>query len=114
MTGRGSGARIRIRHVASGDLIAEGPVSLGGITSFEGNFYISRSCLRTTGFRLNWIPGLCIYKFLYVGLDFTASDGTRNRGLGWLYWLPNPLFFFIAFRVAVPQASAALRVEEFA
>jgi uncharacterized protein (DUF427 family) len=103
--------RIRIRHVASGDLIAEGPVGLGGITPFEGNYYISRNCLRTAGFRPNWIPGLCLYKFLYVWLDFTASDGSRTPNLGWLYWLPNPLFFFIAFRVAVPQSSPALAVE---
>lgn len=104
--------QIRIRHVASGDLVAEGPVSLGGITPFEGNYYISRKCLRTAGFRPNWIPGLCLYKFLYVWLDFLASDGSRTRSLGWVYWLPNPLFFFIAFRVAVPQSTPALSVED--
>lgn len=104
---------IRIRHVASGDLIAEGPVSLSGIMPFEGNYYISRKCLRTTGFQSSWIPGLCFYKFVYVWLNFIASDGSKDSGLGWLYWLPNPLFFFIAFRVAVPQMSPVLSVENF-
>lgn len=105
--------QIRITHQMSGEVIAEGPTGLFGITGFEGNYYIRRRYLRTKGFHVNWIPGLCIYKFLYVGLDFVARDGTKERGLGWLYWLPNPLFPFIAFRPAVPGSSPVLRVEKF-
>lgn len=101
---------LRISHEPSGDVIAEGPVGLGGLFPFEGNFYIHPRCLKTRGFRPNWIPGLCISKFLYVWLDFHASDGSVERSLGWLYWLPNPLFFLIAFRVAVPMASPVLTV----
>jgi hypothetical protein len=103
--------RIRITHQRTGEVIAEGPVGVFGITPFEGNYYVRRRYLRTNGFRVNWIPGLCLYKFLYVGLDFVAQDGTRERGLGWLYWLPNPLFFFIAFRPAVPDSSPSLTVK---
>ena len=103
---------IRITHQPSGEVIAEGPVGLWGITPFEGNFYISRKCLKTSHFHPNWIPGLCIYKFLYVWLDLRLPDGRRDRSLGWMYWLPNPLFFFIAFRAAVPQSAPSLRVEE--
>jgi hypothetical protein len=33
--------------------------------------------------------------------------------LGWLYWLPNPLFPFIWFRVAVPGNHPELHVELF-
>lgn len=102
---------LRIFHEPDGELIAEGPVGLFGITPFEGNYYISRRCLKTEGFRNSWIPGLCIYKFLYVWLDFVARDGSRDRMLGWRYWLPNPLFFFIAFRVAIPQGAPSLRIE---
>ncbi|HEY5410596.1 MAG TPA: hypothetical protein VIJ94_07705 [Caulobacteraceae bacterium] len=101
---------LRIIHEPSGNVIAEGPVGLGGLFPFEGNFYIHPRCLKTHGFRPNWIPGLCIYKFLYVWLDFHASDGSVERSLGWFYWLPNPLFFFIAFRTAVPMASPFLSV----
>ncbi len=104
--------KIRITHAPSGDIIAEGPVGLFGIMPFEGNYYISRRCLRTKGFRPNWIPGLCIYKFLYVWLDYTAPDGSKEHSLGWMYWLPNPLLPFIAFRPAIPQSSAALHVDE--
>ncbi len=103
---------IRIIHEPDGETIAEGEVGLWGITPFEGNYYISRRCLKTKGFRTTWLPGLCIYKFLYVWLDFVAADGTRDRMLGWRYWLPNPLFFFIAFRVAVPQVASTLRVAD--
>jgi hypothetical protein len=104
--------KIRIRHIRSGDVIAEGPVGLFGITPFEGNFNIRRRYLRTKGFRQNWIPGFCVYKFFYVHLDYNASDGTKESSLGWLYWLPNPLFPFIAFRPAVSRTSPVLRVEE--
>ncbi|MGC2780014.1 MAG: hypothetical protein WA418_30680 [Bradyrhizobium sp.] len=105
---------MRITHRPSGEVIAEGPVGFWDITPFEGNFYIRRRCLRTSGLRPNWIPGLCIYKFLYVWLDLRLSDGRREPSIGWLYWLPNPLFFFIAFRPAVPQSSPVLAVEEVA
>jgi hypothetical protein len=104
--------QIRITHVPSGDIIAEGPVGLFGITPFEGNYYIRRRYLRTKGFRQNWIPGLCFYKFLYVGLDFIPKAGKKEPGVGFLYWLPNPLLPFIAFRPAVPQWSPALRIDD--
>jgi hypothetical protein len=105
-------ASIRITHRSSGEVIAEGPVGFWGITPFEGNYYISRKYLKTSRLKPNWIPGLCIYKFLYVWLDLRLPDGTREPSIGWLYWLPNPLFFFIAFRPAVPQSSPALLVQE--
>lgn len=104
---------MRITHQPSGEVIAEGPVGLWGITPFEGNLYVSRKYLKTKRLQPNWLPGLCIYKFLYVWLDLRLPDGTRERSVGWMYWLPNPLFFFIAFRPAVPQLSQSLRVEEF-
>ncbi len=78
---------------------------------FEGNFYISRRYLRTAGFKTNYIPGICFYKFIYVWLNLHLPDGGVSRDLGWYYWLPNPLFPFIAFRVAVPGAHPELRVE---
>lgn len=100
---------IRITHRPSGELIAEGPRGWG-ITPFEGNYYIGRRHLKTNGFKPNYIPGLCIYKFLYVWMDF-QWPGDRSRNLGWLYWLPNPLFPFIWFRVAVPGKHPDLQVE---
>lgn len=43
-----TGARsIRITHRSSGEVIAEAPLGLWGITPFEGNFYISRKYLKT-------------------------------------------------------------------
>lgn len=36
-------------------------------------------------------------------MDLLLSTGERIRNLGWMYWLPNPLFPFIWVRVAVPQ-----------
>jgi hypothetical protein len=68
--------------------------------------------LLTDQFRPNFIPGLCLYKFLYVWLDLELPDGGRARSLGWMYWLPNPLFPFIWYRVAVPRAHPELAVEE--
>jgi len=101
---------LRIKHVESDELIADGPLGWG-ITPFEGNYYIGRKYLRTNGFRSNYIPGLCPYKFLYVWLDFTAADGLIVRKLGWKYWLPNPLLPFIWFRVAVPGQHSELSFE---
>jgi uncharacterized protein (DUF427 family) len=103
---------IRITHRPSGLVIAEGPVGLGGIMPFEGNFYIRRKYLRTKSLRPNWVPGLCIYKFLYVWLDLRLPDGSREPFLGWMYWLPNPLLPFIAFRPAVPRISPVLQVDD--
>ncbi len=102
---------LRIVHRPSGTLLAEGPAGWG-ITPFEGNFYIRRKYLRTSAFAPNWIPGLCPYKGLYVWLDLRLSDGGRARNLGWLYWLPNPLFPFTAFRVALDGRHPDLEVTE--
>jgi hypothetical protein len=104
--------QIRIKHSTSNTLIAEGPLGWG-ITPFEGNLYIKNEFLKTNGFRINYIPGLCIYKFLYVWLDFKTPAGDVIKNLGWKYWLPNPLLPFIWFRVAVPRYHPEIEVEEF-
>lgn len=104
------GRQIRITHRPSGELIAEGPLGWN-IMPFEGSYYIRRKFLKTSGFKVNYIPGLCIYKFLYVWLDFSWSGGKTSR-LGWFYWLPNPLFPFIWYRVAVPNSHPELEFEQ--
>ena len=106
------GQRVRIRHKGSQTLLADGPLGWG-ITPFEGNYYVSRKHLKTDRFRVNFVPGLCIYKFLYVWLDLRIDDKQRVRNLGWLYWLPNPLLPFIWFRVAVPARHPEILIEEY-
>ena len=103
---------VRVTHRPSGLKLAEGPIGWG-ITRFEGNLYIRKKYLTTDRFRPNFILGLCIYKFLYVWLDLQCEDGKRIKGLGWLYWLPNPLLPFIWYRVALPGSHPDLLVEEF-
>ena len=103
---------IRITHRPSGEIIAEGPLGLWDIMPFEGNLYISRKCLKTSYLRPNWVPGFCMYKFLFVWLDLQLPDGAHEPSIGWMYWLPNPLLPFIAFRPAVPRSSPVLNVEE--
>ncbi len=83
-----------------------------GITRFNGAFYVRRRYLQTTGFRITFIPGLCPYKFLYVWVDFWPDNGARSRKLGWMYWLANPIFPFIWFRVAIPQNHVEILVED--
>jgi hypothetical protein len=104
------GQSVRIVHKRTAMLLPEGPLG-GGFSHFEGNFYISRKFLRTDRFNPNFLPGLCPYKFLYVWLDLTLDDGTRERNLGWLYWLLNPILPFIWFRVALPGIHPAIVVE---
>ncbi len=100
---------VRIIHRRTGIVVAEGPLGWG-IMPFEGNYYIGRKYLKGT-FTPNYLPGFCIYKFLYVWMDLLLPNGERERSLGWLYWLPNPLLPFIWYRVAVPQEHASLAVE---
>ena len=84
-----------------------------GITPFEGNFYIARKHLKTDRFRANFLPGLCIYKFVYVWMDLKLDHGERIRNLAWMYWLPNPLLPFIWFRIAVSGTHPEIKVEEY-
>ena len=44
---------IRLTHTPSGTILAEGPKGFGGITPFEGNFYIRRKYLRTDALKVN-------------------------------------------------------------
>src|SRR5260370_5307592 len=69
---------IRITHRSSGEIIPDEPLGCWGITPFEGNLYISRKCLKTGCLRPNWLPRLCIYKFLYVSLDLRLTNGARE------------------------------------
>ena len=102
---------IRIIYRPSGEIIAEGPIGWG-ITPFEGNYYIQKKYLCTTGFKPSFVPGICIYKFFYVWMDLIPRTGERARMLGWLYWLPNPLFPFIWYRIGVPQRHPELTIEK--
>jgi uncharacterized protein (DUF427 family) len=104
--------QVRIRHKSSGMLLADGPIGWG-ITPFEGNFYIRRKFLKTDRFQVNFIPGLCIYKFLYVWLDLRLSRDQQISNLAWMYWLPNPLLPFIWFRVAIPRNHPEIEIEEY-
>ncbi len=103
---------IRIIHTRSNTLLADGPVGWG-IMPFEGNYYISKKNLKSNGFRVNYVPGFCAYKFFYVWLDFITTDGVINKNVGWKYWLPNPLLPFIWFRVAVPAVDSEIHIEEY-
>lgn len=102
---------MKIIHQKIEELIADGKRGWA-ITPFEGNYYISGKALKTEGFKANYLPGLCFYKFLYVWLDFHDKDGRVAKDLGWKYWFPNRLFPFIWFRVAVPQRHPDLIVIE--
>ena len=103
---------VRITHRETGTLLAEGPIGWG-ITPFEGNFYVARKYLKTDRFQVNFIPGICFYKFLYVWMDLRLDGGDRVRNLGWMYWLPNPLLPFIWFRVALPRTHPAIEIEDY-
>ena len=101
---------IRITHKPSNTLLAEGPLGWG-ITPFEGNYYVRRQYLKTDGFKINYLPGLCIYKFFYVWMNLVINGKTMEKNIAWLYWLPNPLLPFIWFRTAIPGGEASLDYE---
>lgn len=101
---------VSIWHTSSGELLAEGPVGWQ-IMLFEGNYYISNKRLKTTYFKSNLVPGLCIKKFFYVWLNYNNPAHPRVKNLGWRYILPNPLFPFIWSRVAVPANHPELTIE---
>ena len=100
---------MRIIHKPSGELIAEGKKGWA-IFPFEGNYYISRKALKTSNFRHNFVPGLCPYKFVYLWMNFKPESGLTDKYLGWMYMLPNPLFPFIWFRVAVPGDHPSIEI----
>lgn len=102
---------IRIIHKLSNELLAEGEEGWG-MFSFEGNYYIANKHLKTKGFKFSGIPGLCPYKFIYFWYHFESASGKKSPMLGWKYWVPNPLFPFIAFRIAVPIKHQDLIIEK--
>jgi len=65
--------QVRNRHKGTGMLLAEKPLG-SGMTPFEGNFYIARKYLETDRFRTNYVPGVCIYKFLHARMSLQLDD----------------------------------------
>jgi hypothetical protein len=104
--------RIRVTHAPTGTVLAEGPLGWG-ITPFEGNLYIRQKYLKTDAITANFIPGFCVYKFVYVWMDLRLPGGTQCRNVGWKYVLPNPLFPFIWFRTALSRSHPELRIDTF-
>ena len=102
---------ISIYHKPSNTKLAEGPKGWG-IISFEGNLYISRKYLLTDGFKINYIPGFCFYKFFYFWMDLYLDDENKVKNLAWMYWLPNPLFPFIWYRVGIPKNHSDIEIRE--
>ena len=80
-------------------MLAEG-TSGWDITPFEGNYYIRKKCLNRAVFKQTLIPGLCLYKFIYLWIDILI-DGEKTRFAAWKYVIPNPILPFIWFRTAV-------------
>jgi uncharacterized protein (DUF427 family) len=102
---------LRIIHKETGELIAEG---LQGwqIIPFEGNYYIQKKYIKTNKFKISFVPGFCFYKFFYVWLSYQIDDKRKEKWIAWMYFLPNPLFFFIGYRIGLPKYHPSLRVEE--
>lgn len=93
--------QVKIVYKPTGTVLAEGPIGWG-VTRFEGNFYCQAKYINRGLFRVNYIPGICVYKFLYTWVDLVIEDKVVSKNLSWLYWLPNPLIPFIWFRIAIP------------
>lgn len=103
-------ASVRITHRPTNTVLAEGPLGWG-ITPFEGNYYVRRKYLKSGTFTLSFVPGVCVYKFLYVWLHLDLPTGQREKWIAWLYWLPNPLFPFIWYRVGFPGNHPSLDIQ---
>lgn len=102
---------VQIRHRGTGIVLAEGRRGWD-ITPFEGNLYLRSGCVRREYFRLNYVPGLCPYKGIYVWADLVLPGHTPIKNVAWLYWLPNPFLPFIWYRIAVPDQHPELLIEE--
>ena len=98
---------LRITHVPTGMLLAEGP-SDRGITWFEGNYYVRGKYLCTERWRVNSVPGLCVYTFLYAGFDLWWAGRAQARRMGKNSWLAG---LGLAFRMAVPGNDPQIRIE---
>lgn len=105
-----SAKTITIRHTATGAVLASGPRGWG-ITPFEGNYYVRGKYLARERFRASPVPGLCPYKGIYHWMDLILPNGKKEGPVAWRYVLPNPLFPFIAFRVAIQGGHPDLSYE---
>jgi uncharacterized protein (DUF427 family) len=91
---------IQIFHRPSQTLLAEGNTGWD-ITPFEGNYYVRKKSLNSDVFKMTVIPGLCIYKFIFLWQDILIKDQPNARFLAWKYVIPNPIFPFIWYRTAI-------------
>ena len=101
---------ITITHHKTGELIAQGSEGWGFLP-FEGNYYIRQKYIKTDGFKFSFIPGLCIYKFIYVWLHLKLSNGQKEHFIAWMYVIPNPVLPFIWFRIGLPQHHPSLDIK---
>ena len=81
--------------------------SAGASLPLRAIFTSAENTLLTNGFKPNFIPGFCPYKFLYVWLDLKFEQGSKVSNLGWLYWFDyDGKKAFDAFKQDTPKTSA--------
>lgn len=75
----GIGRTVKVVHRPSGTVLAEGPLGWG-MTPFDGGIYIRRRHLVGGSFTPGVPPGLCVYKGLYISLDYSPPEGSVSGG----------------------------------
>jgi uncharacterized protein (DUF427 family) len=100
---------VRVVHKETNTLIAEGIMGKG-ITVLEENVYIRKKLIKSGVFKPTYKPGLCSYKGVYVWMDFVFDSGEKAKKMGWMYWLPNPLFPFIWYTIAIRLNHPELKI----
>jgi hypothetical protein len=103
---------IQILHRPSQTVLAEGKRGWD-ITPFEGNYYVRKKCLIGNRFKLTLLPGLCVYKFVYLWMNLQLDGQAPISLLAWKYVIPNPLFPFIWYRVGIYGGHPEIEVREF-
>ena len=99
-------------HNSSGTVIAEGSFK-DGVKTFEGNYYIKKKYFIDGMMKTNYVPGICFYKFIYVWMDLILPGGKKIKNAGWMYIVPNPIFYFIIGRIGIPQSNAELSLKKY-
>jgi uncharacterized protein (DUF427 family) len=76
---------VRVKHVPTGDVLAEADPATGAVVQYEGNWYFAPEAVDEGRLRISARTYTCPYKGTCFWVDLVEADGKTTPDVAWVY-----------------------------